>query len=139
MLLDVLEHVEQDREALAALRDRLAPGGRILLTVPAAPWLWSEHDVLHHHKRRYTAASLHAVARDAGLQVHEKGHFNALLFPVAVLARAVQRLTGRGAATEAAPPTSLNTLLRHVFATERHLLGRVSLPFGLSLYAILTA
>ena len=94
--------------------------------------------MLHHHKRRYTAASLHAVARDAGLQVHEKGHFNALLFPVAVLARAVQRLTGRGAATEAAPPTSLNTLLRHVFATERHLLGRVSLPFGLSLYAILT-
>lgn len=139
VLLDVLEHVEQDREALAALRDRLAPGGRILLTVPAAPWLWSEHDVLHHHKRRYTAASLHAVARDAGLQVDEKGHFNALLFPVAILVRAVQRLTGRGAATEAAPPTSLNTALRHVFAIERHLLGRVSLPFGLSLYAILTA
>ena len=71
VLLDVLEHVEQDRASLAALRERLAVGGSLLLTVPAAQWLWSDHDILHHHKRRYTLGSLSAVARSAGLEVKE--------------------------------------------------------------------
>ena len=139
VLLDVLEHVEQDRASLAALRERLAVGGSLLLTVPAAPWLWSDHDILHHHKRRYTLGSLSAVARSAGLEVKEVGYFNSLLFPVAVLARFAQRLTGRTTVADSRPVRPINALFRHIFCMERHLIGRISLPVGLSAYAILSA
>ena len=53
-MLDVLEHIEDDAGALAAARDALAPGGRLLLTVPAMPCLWSRHDEANCHFRRYT-------------------------------------------------------------------------------------
>ncbi|MEJ7934188.1 class I SAM-dependent methyltransferase [Sphingobium sp. AN558] len=138
-LLDVLEHVDADRDALDALRARLAPGGRILLTVPAAPWLWSDHDVLHHHKRRYTLGSLTGVAQAAGLKIEAAGYFNSLLFPLAVAARMAHRLFGRKGGSDAQPSRPINGWLRRIFATERHLLGRVRFPAGLSLYAILSA
>ncbi|RKI32995.1 class I SAM-dependent methyltransferase, partial [Corallococcus sp. AB049A] len=44
-VLDVVEHIENDVAALKAMRDCLAPGGKILITVPAHPWMWSAHDV----------------------------------------------------------------------------------------------
>lgn len=138
-LLDVLEHVDADSESLNALRSRLAPGGRILLTVPAAPWLWSDHDVLHHHKRRYTLARLTSVAQAAGLRIEAAGYFNSLLFPLAVGARIAHRLLGRKGGTDAQPSPPVNGLLRRIFASERHVLGRLRFPMGLSLYAILSA
>ncbi len=138
-LLDVLEHVEEDRASLAALRGRLAAGGRILLTVPAVPWLWSDHDVLHHHKRRYTLAGLRSVAEAAGLQVESAGYFNSLLFPIAVATRAVHRLLRRKGRLDAEPSPVVNGALRTIFGWERHVLGRFRFPIGLSLYAILSA
>lgn len=137
-LLDVLEHVDADRESLAALRRRLAPGGRILLTVPAVPWLWSDHDVLHHHKRRYTLAGLTDVAQAAGLKVETMGYFNSLLFPLAMATRIAHRLSGREGGSDAQPSAPVNGLLGKIFGWERHLLGRVRFPIGLSLYAILS-
>lgn len=138
-LLDVLEHVEEDRASLAALRARLAEGGRILLTVPAVPWLWSDHDVLHHHKRRYTLAGLRAVAQEAGLKVEAIGYFNSLLFPLAVATRTAHRLLGRKGGLDAQPSPLVNGMLRRIFGWEQHLLDRVRFPIGLSLYAILSA
>src|ERR1019366_7290057 len=52
VMTDVLEHLDHDAGSLRALHTRLVPGGSILLTVPALQWLWSEHDVTHHHRRR---------------------------------------------------------------------------------------
>ncbi len=138
-LLDVLEHVEEDGATLAALRARLARGGRILLTVPAMPWLWSEHDVLHHHKRRYTRHGLRRVAEAAGLKVEALGYFNSLLFPLAVGSRTLHRLLRRKGGLDRQPHPLVNGALRRIFAWERHLLPRVRLPAGLSLYAILSA
>ncbi|MET0360128.1 MAG: class I SAM-dependent methyltransferase [Sphingobium sp.] len=138
-LLDVLEHVEEDRESLRALGKRLAPGGRILLTVPAVPWLWSDHDVIHHHKRRYTRESLTAVALGAGLKVESVGYFNSLLFPLAAAVRGVQRLLGRKGGHDEDPSPMVNALFTRIFGWERHMLGRVRFPIGLSLYAILSA
>ena len=56
-LLDVLEHVPDDLASLRAIHRRLKPGGTLLLTVPANPWMWSAHDAAHHHFRRYTRGS----------------------------------------------------------------------------------
>lgn len=136
-LFDVLEHVEADEDALRALRGRLAPGGRIVLTVPAFPWLWSRHDERHHHFRRYTRGHLAAVADRAGLRLEHGFYFNTLLFPVAVAQRALKALLRIDQADDTLPPPALNAAMRSVFATERHLVGRLALPVGLSLCAVL--
>jgi SAM-dependent methyltransferase len=138
-LLDVLEHVDEDVRALAALGGKLTPGGRLLITVPALPWLWSRHDEVHHHRRRYTRATLGAAIARAGLGTERIGYFNTFLFPVAVLRRLLAALTGRGGDDDRLPPGMLNAALRLVFASERHLVGRVGLPIGLSLFAIVGA
>jgi len=136
-MLDVLEHVDDDIGSLKAVAERLARGGRLLLTVPAYGFLWSRHDELHHHKRRYRKGDLLGVARAAGLQPEYVSYFNTLLFPLI----AAKRLAGRilresGKADDEMPPAGLNRLLGAVFAIERHLLGRVTLPFGVSLVMV---
>jgi hypothetical protein len=95
--------------------------------------------VLHHHKRRYTYKGLLGVVRAAGLKVEVSGYFNSLLFPVAVAQRVAHQLLRRDTPLDARPSPLLNAALQRVFAAERHLLGRVPFPMGLSLYAILSA
>jgi SAM-dependent methyltransferase len=136
-LLDVLEHVDGDQAALQSIAAKLAPGGRILVTVPAYQWMWSAHDVAHHHKRRYSRAALRAVAEAAGLRAERIGYFNSLLFPVAAAARIAGRLLGRKGSDDRLPPAPLNAILRGIFGLERHLVGRVPLPAGVSLFALL--
>jgi SAM-dependent methyltransferase len=136
VLLDVLEHIEDDRGSLRVLRDKLAPGGRMVLTVPASPWMWSAHDVAHHHKRRYTARTLRATFEAAGLRVRHMSHFNTLLYPLIAAARIIGRLRHREGSDEAMPAPLLNGLLQHVFAAERHWVTRGALPFGVSLLAV---
>ncbi len=132
-MLDVLEHIPGDREALAALRPKLAEGGRILVTVPASPWLWSAHDVAHHHHRRYTPETLRAVFEAAGYRARHMTHFNTMLFPLVVAARAVGKLLKRGGGDDAMPAKPVNALLESLFAAERHWVGKRTLPFGVSL------
>ena len=136
-LLDVLEHVEDDRSALAAIRSRLKPGGKLLVTVPGNPWMWSAHDEAHHHHRRYRKAQLKRVAREMGFEVDLLSPFNTLLFPLIAAARAVGKLSGRESADDAMPPRPVNGVLRTIFGLETGLVGRVPLPFGVSLVAVL--
>src|SRR6478752_83538 len=78
-LLDVLEHVRDDAGSLRAIHRRLRPGGALLLTVPANPWMWSAHDSAHHHFRRYTRKQLKELFLRAGLEVQLLSYFNSLL------------------------------------------------------------
>ena len=136
-LFDVLEHVRDDARSLERLRDRLTPTGKIVLTVPAFPALWSAHDESHHHRRRYTRGSISHLADAASLQVVQHGYFNTFLLPVAVTLRCIKGLTGRGGPDDSMPPLRLNAALESVFAFERHVIGRVGMPAGLSLFAVL--
>ena len=138
-LLDVLEHVEGDRAALASIRTKLKPGGRILLTVPANRWMWSAHDRVHHHFRRYNGADLRQVIEAAGLKPYLLSHFNTILFPLAATFRALGKLTGREEAEDEQPAAPLNAAFTSLFGAERHLVGRVPLPFGVSLMAVLSS
>lgn len=132
--LDVLEHVADDAGSLSALGARLRPGGWSLLTVPAFPFLWSRHDVSHHHHRRYVKSQLSGLTRAAGLVPVRATYFNSLLFPAVAAVRFVKAgLGGRAREDDALPPQVLNRLLTALFASERHLVGRLPMPVGVSL------
>ena len=136
VLTDVLEHIGPDRSSIAALSRKLAPGGRLLVTVPAMPWLWSAHDVVHHHHRRYTRASLGAVIEAGGMRIEKIGYFNMLLFPLAVFLRALKFARGDRSGDDVMPSPMVNRALRALFTSEKHLIGRVRFAFGLSVYAV---
>jgi SAM-dependent methyltransferase len=137
-LLDVLEHVEEDEAALASIARKLKPGGRILITVPAHPWMWSAHDEVNHHKRRYTRKTLRGAIGAAGLQVEMLSWFNSLLFPLAAAARLAGRVTGNKDSDDKLPPGPVNSLFETIFGWERYALGRLPLPPGVSLVAIVS-
>jgi SAM-dependent methyltransferase len=134
--LDVVEHIDDDVATIAALARRLKQGGRLLVTVPAHQWMWSAHDVVNHHKRRYSKRALKTLFESSPLRLDSIGYFNSLLFPVAVAERLASKLRGKEEADLALPPAPLNQALERVFAAERALIGRVPLPPGLSLFAV---
>jgi len=136
-LLDVLEHVTDDKGSLAAIHSRLKPGGALLLTVPANPWMWSAHDVAHHHHRRYRKADLARLARDAGFDIDLLSPFNTMLFPLIAGIRAINKVRGHDSADDALPPRLVNRMLDRLFGIEAGLIGRLPFPFGVSLVAVL--
>jgi len=138
LLADVIEHVEDDDAVVAAAARLVAPGGIMIVTVPALPPLWSRWDEIHGHKRRYTKGRLAAVLDNDALKVEFISYFNTLLLPPAVAARVITKGSGRVASAQLdVPARPLNAILRATFAAERHLLGRVALPVGLSLVALM--
>jgi SAM-dependent methyltransferase len=138
--LDVIEHLEDDRAALRELRRTVKPGGALLVTVPAYQWLWSGHDEINHHHRRYTSASLRQAAEAAGWQTARTTHFNSLLLPVAILLRVLERFNPK--TTESSldlwvPPAPLNWLLERPLVLESMVIGHSGrIPAGLSLLAV---
>ena len=135
-VLDVVEHIADDVAALAAMRTLLRPGGKILIAVPAHQWLWSAHDVVNHHHRRYSKATLKAAIEAAGLTPVRMRWFNSLLFPLAAAARIAGRLTGRDDSDDSPPPKPLNALFERVFGLERYLVGRVPMTPGVSIVTL---
>jgi SAM-dependent methyltransferase len=133
---DVIEHIEDDRAALAGIARCLKPGGKFVMTVPAHQWLWSEHDRVNHHHRRYTKNGVEALFDGSPLKLERIGYLNSLLFPAAVAARVAGRLSGKDDGDDTLPPAPLNAALEKVFAQEARLIGRVPLPPGLSLWAV---
>ena len=133
---DVVEHVDDDAGAVKGLVTLLDPGGYLVITVPAYGWMWSHHDVQHHHKRRYRRAQMEALVTDAGLDIVRASYFNAILFPAAAIVRLAKRLIGNTSADDAMPPRSINALLSQVFSAEAGWLRKRPLPFGLSIIVI---
>jgi SAM-dependent methyltransferase len=133
---DVLEHLDADFETLVALHARLVDQGKLLITVPAFPFLWSAHDESHHHKRRYRLRPLVRLFERAGYRVLLASYCNFWLFPLVAAARLPDRFAGTGRQKRIdlpIPPAPLNDLLEKIFSSERYLHGIVSLPFGVSI------
>ncbi len=134
---DVLEHCSPERQALDELVRVLAPGGRLLLSVPAYQWAWSDHDVRAGHHRRYTERRLVALARSAGLSVLRSTYAFGGVFPLFVGERVLRRITSRGrtpATEQRLTPVSpaMDRVLMGLCSLDRRLLQRRDLPFGSS-------
>ncbi len=136
---DVIEHIDDDQAALRSVASRLKPGGKLILTVPAHQWMWSAHDIVNHHKRRYSKRGLRRLIEGSPLRLEAIGYFNSLLFPVAVAERLSSKIRGKDEADLSVPAAPLNAALERVFTAERHLVGRLPLPPGLSLFAVAVA
>lgn len=148
LLMDVLEHVEDDVGFLRGLVGRLEPGAHVLVTVPANPALWSRHDEAFGHHRRYTLDSLPRVWADLPVDVRLLSPYCTALYPAVWAVRTAMRpfagSFGDADTDFRMPPAPLNAALRRAFAAERHHLVRLlrgertrPLPFGSSLVAVL--
>jgi SAM-dependent methyltransferase len=140
-LFDVLEHIDDDVGTLRFLLEVLEPGGVLVLTVPAHPFLFDEMDRIAHHRRRYRRSELEEKLRTAGFRTRRLSHFMAPLVPLVALRWALGALPGRPSVVErrqvelSVTPV-LNGLARAVLRLERPLVRAARLPFGSSLIAV---
>jgi SAM-dependent methyltransferase len=137
--LDVIEHTDDDVLALRELRRVTRGGGRLIVTVPAHPRLWSRHDEVNGHRRRYTARSLRTAAVTAGWRIERLTGFNvAYLVPAALVRLARRRETVQSGSELHLTPPRLDAALQTPLRAEAALVRRgYNLPPGLSLLAVL--
>lgn len=138
-MFDLLEHLDDDRGSLRGAHQALRAGGCLLLTVPAYPFLWSEHDEALGHRRRYRIQDLRFKVHEAGFEI-EKLSFavSFLLLPI-IGYRVFRRLLVRKSVPKTSYvtlPTWLNRFLAKILAFEGWLMQRLSLPFGASIVCL---
>lgn len=143
-LWDVLEHTPDDRVVLAELFRTLRPGGHVAMSVPAYQFLYANNDRVAHHFRRYTRGDLVGKLREAGFEVRKATYVNVVLglaiIPTVLAIKVKERLLPKEDDETTnlswALPRRVNRVLARIFAGERHMLRRVSAPFGHSLFVV---
>jgi SAM-dependent methyltransferase len=144
LLLDVLEHIADDAAAVREAVRVLRPGGMLVLTVPAVPALWSEHDEALAHRRRYLRGGLLKVLRAHRVRIALLSYAILALFLPIFLFRMMQRIARSGRAGRERTkktavivvPRLLNDSFLALLRIESVLMMRVPLPFGVSLVAV---
>jgi SAM-dependent methyltransferase len=137
MFLDMIEHLEQDLPSLLQAKQYLNSQGKILITVPAYQFLWSAHDEIHHHKRRYTKKQITELLHQAGYEVIFSSYFNTFLFPLIAIARLIGNLQNRHHSSDVNLPSRwINQILYQIFGWEKKLLPSLSFPFGVSIICL---
>ena len=137
-LLDVLEHIDNDQKSIEVVYSLLEKGGVLICTVPAYQFLWSNHDNINHHKRRYALTDLRNKLISAGFKIEKISHYNTILFPLIAGIRILKHLFRINAykIDFQLPPKGVNDFLKSLFAFEKYLLRGINLPFGVSLLAL---
>jgi SAM-dependent methyltransferase len=130
--LDVLEH-DDDHAAVGEIARVLRPGGVVIASVPALPWLWSARDELAGHRRRYRERDLARLLESAGFEVTETGYYQFLLLPLVALSRTLGRRRPATTAREEQPPALVNGVLASVNKLEVQLGSRFRWPYGSTL------
>ncbi|MEK7501060.1 MAG: class I SAM-dependent methyltransferase [Patescibacteria group bacterium] len=142
VLLDVLEHIEDDLQILSDLNSLLKEQGRLLLTVPAHPWLWSSHDRVLGHFRRYTTSDIRNKLELAGFEINYLTYFMFSISSLLIAHRFGLKVLGsrHGKQQVSYPPVPkwLNHILVLLLKTEALLLCWGKLPFGTSILVLVT-
>lgn len=136
LALDVAEHVGDESQFVASLTENVRPGGRVIVTVPAYEWLWSPHDDLNQHFRRYTRSRLRKALTAGGLDVLRCGYiFFGLIVPK-IVEKGMKVV--RKSETVALPPPLLNRAAHAYFRLEHRIAMRRRhfLPAGTSVIAV---
>lgn len=138
LLLDVLEHIQRDAEAAASALRCVAPGGILVATAPACPWLYTARDTRHGHRRRYTRRQFGRLFRLPGFTVRRLSYFNTFLFPLAAAFRLGPKPRSwlREVVDLNLPPAPINRLFERIFASEVRWLTHTALPIGLSVLCV---
>lgn len=136
LMLDVLEHLDDDLDALRRVRALLEPDGLLLLTVPALRALWTRHDDLNHHRTRYTRRTLGTPLGAAGLRVETLRYFFHWLVPLKLAVRTKEALVPGDPAPPTIPTAPVNRLFQALSRLEQRTWGRLPWPLGSSLLAL---
>ena len=143
-LLDVIEHLPDDLQALRQARDALKLGGYLFVTTPAFPQFWSYNDEMAHHLRRYRRVDFIRLARESGLTLCDSRYFMFFLSPAYWLSRIKPTFATMSAAQKneiiskqhQVPSPLINCMLSSIFAAETPLGHHVRFPWGTSILAV---
>lgn len=140
IIADVLEHIKNDKQLMAESGLCLKSNGKIIISVPAYPHMWSLWDVRLNHKRRYTLAGIKEKVAESGLKLQRASYFHALLYPLAYIYRIILHLPAKGHSKNSEFAAFYNKPISAFFAfhyaLERVMLQIIDLPFGLSIFAV---
>jgi SAM-dependent methyltransferase len=140
-LLDVLEHIDNDKAALRSIHGLLTTAGVVVITVPALSWLWSDHDRVLHHKRRYTKQTLTKLLVETGFSVQRISYYTTALLPLVALSRMAANVRHgkreRPLVYDAKLPAKpINRALEAIMTVEQSVLRHANLPIGSALFAV---
>lgn len=137
-MLDVVEHIDDDASVVKEAFDILPGGGYFIAAVPAYQWLWSKHDEIHMHYRRYNKKAFLKLLKNAGFEIEYHSYFNFFLFLPAVLKRFISKIFGEKEPVSPVDEVSpfVNKILTSVFRFESKLLPAARFPFGVSFLAV---
>ena len=135
-LFDVLEHIENDHDALLHLNKLLKNQQFILLTVPAFNFLWSDHDDALSHYRRYTKKTLSIVLKNSGFKIIRISYFMTWTFPFIGLYRILTKWKKTESSSLKTLPETLNNLIEKSFSLENNILKKRDLLVGNSLICL---
>lgn len=146
LLLDVLEHIEDDRAMLIEASRVIRSGGRIIITVPALQFLWSNHDAGQGHFRRYVRGRLVDLAKEAGLKIEKLSYFNFFLSLPIMAIRLLSKIKALGRLGNYDNPLNysvahvkiFNEMLKFVFLAEIKAMKYLDYPWGVSLHCVLS-
>ena len=133
-MLDVLEHIAGDWSEISKVYSFIKDKGLLLITVPTYRFLWSKHDELSNHYRRYDKKELLALTETTKFKTKRLTYFNTLLFPLALLDKLWFAKNKQSTALN--PSELVNTILYNIFKLEKYLLRYFNLPYGVSILLI---
>jgi SAM-dependent methyltransferase len=145
LLLDVIEHIEDDTAILVEAKRVLKKKGKIIITTPALQFIWSEHDSAQGHFRRYVRRRIRKISKEAKLSIRRISYFNFFLSPAIIGIRLLSRFKplikyGKYDSKlnfNIAKKPLLNGPLKLIFVSEIKLMKLINYPFGISIFAVL--
>lgn len=136
-LFDVLEHIEDHLAGLKTCKRLLNPNGKVIITVPALNILWSQHDEVHKHKRRYTKREINYLISQSGLNIVYCSYFNFFLFPAILFVRLTKSILKPEKESDLKKHNLLfNLFFKNIFCFEKYFIPNLILPIGVSIVVV---